>query len=143
MKKSVLVVLLLVVASTGSTLAQEEVPVQASDVSVDTAGCIQIQVESSMDYYYVLYCRHNVQDQAEFAVSLTLGQEGTTTLTEQLAAYPVEHYRVIRYRCDDPANIDGDGIDDVEELLNPTHLAPVNPAPEIDFVDFINPFVKN
>jgi hypothetical protein len=79
MKKPVLAVLLLVVAATASALAQEEVPIQASNVSVDAAGCIQIQVESSTDYYYVLYCRHDVQDDAEFAVSITLGEEGTST----------------------------------------------------------------
>ena len=66
---------------------------------------------------------------------MALGADGTTTLTEQLAAYPFEHYRVVQHRRDNPADTDGDGIDDVEEMLNPVRLSPLNPAREVAFRD--------
>jgi len=112
---------------------QTEQPV--GNKPVDDSGRIQIQVASSSAYYYVLYLSPDLESDAERAVSMTLGQDGTTTLTEQLAAYPEEHYRVVQFRRDDPADTDGDGIDDVEELLNPYSHSPLNPAEEIDFRD--------
>ncbi len=132
MKNKILTILLLTITATVSALAQE-VPI--SEVSVDASGRIQIQVTSSSEYYYVLYFRHDLQGDSELAVSMTIGKDGTTTLTEQLAAYPSEHYRVIQYRRDEPADIDGDGIDDMDELLNPVRLSPLNPAREIGFQD--------
>jgi hypothetical protein len=132
MKNLVLLNFLFVVATTMNVLAQE-VPIV--DVSVDVRGRIQIQVESSSEYYYVLYFRHDLEVDSEHAVSVTLGEDGTTMLTEQLAAYPTEHYRVIQYRHDEPADLDGDSIDDMEEFFSPSRFNPLNPAGEIDLHD--------
>ena len=102
---------------------------------VDDLGRFQIRVPSSPEYYYVLYLRPDLQGDAEWPVSITLGKRGTTTLTEPLAAYPPEHYRVAQIRRDDPADTDGDGIDDLAELLDPKNHSPLNPAQELDALD--------
>ncbi len=135
MKNSLLIIVLLLAILSGNALTQEEIPI--SDASIDVSGRIQIQVASSSEYYYVLFCSHDPQNDSKFAVSIKLGEDGVTTLTEQLAAYPYEHYRVMQYRRNEPVDTDGDGIDDVEELLNPTRLSPLNPAEEISFYDGI------
>jgi len=132
MKNPILSVLLLTVSVTTGAPAQE---VPFSDIAVDAMGRIQIQVASSSEYYYALYVRRDLQEGLEWPVSMVLGEEGTTSLTESLAAYPFKHYRVIQYRRDNPADTDGDGIDDVEEMLNPVRLSPLNPAAEVDFRD--------
>ena len=94
---------------------------------------VPIVVESTADEYFVLY----VQDETDAAlwrpVSLTLGNAGTTTLAERLAALPKERYRVEKYRIADPADIDGDCIDDITELEDPVRMNPINPAPGIEF----------
>jgi hypothetical protein len=102
---------------------------------VDGLGRIQIQVVSSPEDYYVLYVRPDLQGDVEWPVSVTVGREGMTTLTEPLAAYPEEHYRVAQYRRDDPADTDGDGMDDVEEWFQPNRFSPLNPAAEMDIRD--------
>ena len=116
------------------TPAQEEVPI--NDVDIDATGRIQIQVTSSPEHYYVLHRRFSVAGIEEQAVSIMLGEEGTTTLTEPLGAHgPDELYRVMQHRRDDPADTDGDGIDDMTELLDPARLSPLNPAPAVAFGD--------
>ncbi len=57
------------------------------------------------------------------------------TLTEGLRAYPAEHYRVARFSRSEPADHDGDGLDDVAEFLDAGRLGPFNPMPAIDFSD--------
>lgn len=111
----------------------QDTPILSS--SVDISGRISIQVASTSDHYYVLYYAHDLLKASERAVSIALGQDGTTWLTESLAAAPVEHYRAVQYLQTDPSDIDGDGINDIEEFLNPDKLNPLNPAPEINQTD--------
>ena len=56
---------------------------------------------------------------------------GATTLAENVAALPADRYRVEKYRIADPADVDGDCIDDITELANLGRLNPVNPAKPI------------
>ena len=94
MKYSTLSVLLLVVGASANVQAQAET--QINDVTLDASGRIQLKVGSSSEHYYVLYRRLSADDDAEQAVSLTLGEEGSTTLTEPLGAHgPDELYRVV------------------------------------------------
>ena len=105
-------------------------------VSVDV-GAVPIVVESTTDKYYVLYVRHELDADTtvEIPVSVTLGQAGTRTLTEQLSALPAERYRVDEYLVADPGDVDGDCIDDVTELQDLGGMNPLNPAPRVRAVD--------
>lgn len=124
---------LLMLLLTPSGVAAQDEPI--AQFTVDATGRVRVAVASSADSYYVLYYRQDLPAGPEAAVSMALGQDGTTVLTEPLAARPREHYRVARYARAAPRDIDKDGIDDVEELLNPGRLAPFNPAKEIAPVD--------
>ena len=101
-------------------------------VPVDVAvAAVPIVVDSTTEEYFVLYVRPDLDSDREIPVSVTLGQNGTTTLTEQLSALPREHYRVEKYLIADPSDVDGDCIDDIGELQDPVRLNPLNPAPAI------------
>ncbi|MFC1781809.1 PEP/pyruvate-binding domain-containing protein [Planctomycetota bacterium] len=130
MKNTFFMIFIAIVLNSTVAMAQENVPI--TNYSVNDKGQIEIQFESSSNVYYVLYARHTVNG-AEFPVSMVLGEDGTTTLSEQLGAYPIEHYRVNRYSKTNPADHDDDGIDDIQEFQNLTRLGPFNPADEINF----------
>ena len=105
-------------------------------VGVDVEA-VPIVVESTVEEYFVLYVRHDLDayTTVELPVSVTLGADGTTSLAENVAALPKERYRVEKYNVADPADIDGDCIDDITELADPVGMNPVNPAPAIDISD--------
>ena len=92
-------------------------------------------VDSTTGEYFVLYVRPALDSEREFPVSVTLGEDGTTTLTEQLSPLPKEHYRVERFLIADPADIDNDCIDDITELGDPVRMNPLNPARAVPFHD--------
>ena len=98
---------------------------------------VPIVVESTNDKYYVLYVRHELDADTtvEIPVSVTLGEAGTTTLSEQLSALPAERYRVDEFLIAEPGDLDGDCIDDITELGDPAGMNPLNPAPAVEFVD--------
>ena len=105
--------------------------------TVVEVGAVPIVVESTTDEYFVLYVRHDLDADTTFEVpvGVTLGQEGTTTLTESLEALPKERYRVEKYLVSDPADVDGDCTDDITELADPVGMNPVNPVPAMSFDD--------
>ena len=94
---------------------------------------VLIVVNSTDADYFVLYVRHALDGNGtvDIPVSVTLGGNGTTTLAENVAALPPERYRVEKYPVADPADVDGDGIDDIAELADPMGMNPVNPAAAI------------
>ena len=92
-------------------------------------------VESTTEEYFVLYVRPALDSEREFPVSVTLGEDGTTMLTEQLSPLPKEHYRVEKFLITDPADIDNDCIDDITELGDPVGMNPLNPARAVPFRD--------
>ncbi len=98
---------------------------------------VPIVLESTAEEYFVLYVRvpRYSPPHREVPVSVTLGEEATTTLTDRLSALPSEHYRVEKYLIANPADVDGDCIDDMTELQDPMGMNPVNPAPAVPFVD--------
>ena len=100
-------------------------------------GSVPVVVESTVEKYYVLYVMHqlNGETAVEIPVSVTLGQAGTTTLTEQLSALPAERYRVDEFLIAEPGDLDGDCIDDITELGDPAGMNPLNPAPAVEPVD--------
>ena len=104
------------------------------DVEVEA---VPIVVESTAEEYFVLYVRHELDADTTLwmPVSVTLGEAGTTTLAENVAALPKERYRVEKYLIACPADVDGDGIDDITELDALGRMNPVNPAAAIDLSD--------
>ena len=88
---------------------------------------VPIVVTSTTDDYFVLYVQHQWDENTsvELPVLVKEGEAGTTTLAENLEALPKERYRVEKYLIASPADIDGDGIDDISDPN------PVNPAPAI------------
>ena len=104
----------------------------ATTVEVQAVPAI---VESTTEEYFVLYVRPALDSEREFPVSVTLGEDGTTTLTEQLSPLPKEHYRVEKFLIADPADIDNDCIDDITELGDPVGMNPLNPAGAVPFRD--------
>ena len=89
------------------------------------------------DDYFVLYVSHEVDTDTtvEIPVLVKRGEAGTTTLAENIEALPAERYRVEKYAVTDPADVDGDCIDDLTELDNLGRQNPVNPVAEIDIND--------
>ena len=100
-----------------------------SPTEVELEG-VPIVVESTIDEYFVLYVRYDMDADSTvyLPVSVTLGQAGTTTLSENVAALPKERYQVHKYLVADPADVDGDCIDDITELADPVGQNPVNSA---------------
>ncbi len=93
---------------------------------------VPIVVESTTADYFVLYVRPDLEADREIPVSVTLGEDGETTLTDQLSALPVEHYRVEKYPVDDPGDVDLDCIHDIDELADMGTMNPFNRAAPID-----------
>ncbi len=96
---------------------------------------VPIVLASTTADYFVLYVRPDLDADLEIPVSVTLGQDGTTTLTEQLAALPEAHYRVEKYRVANPGDVDADCIDDITELRDLGTKNPVNKAEAVDIRD--------
>ena len=91
---------------------------------------VPIVVTSTTADYFVLYVRHELaaDTSVEIPVLVKRGEAGTTTLAENVAAVPKERYRVEKYLVADPADVDGDCIDDIAELADAPGMNPVNPA---------------
>ena len=119
--------------------AQEPCPGGGSEPvpTVVAVTAMPIVVESTTEEYFVLYVRHDVDTNitVEIPVAVTLGEAGTTTLAENVEALPKERYRVEKYLVADPADVDGDCIDDITELGDPVGMNPVNPAASVDLSD--------
>ena len=97
---------------------------------------VPIEVASTTEDYFVLYAGHDGEGATiEYPVLVALGEEGTTTLSENVAPLPVERYRVEKYLVADPADVDGDCIDDLTELRAMGEMNPVNPAPPLGVGD--------
>ena len=77
-------------------------PATPTEVEVDA---VPIVVESTTDDYFVLYVRHQWDENTsvELPVLVKKGEAGTTTLAENLEALPKERYRVEKYLIDTPA----------------------------------------
>ena len=117
-------------------LAGGEAPCSGSAGPVPTpvaVTAVPVVVESTVDEYFVLYVREETSPGLEAPVALMLGEAGTTLLTERLAGRPPDRYRVEKYLIANPADIDGDCIDDIAELQDPAGMNPINPASGIEF----------
>ena len=101
-----------------------------------TVTTVPIVVTSTTADYFVLYVEHDLDGaRVEIPVLVKRGAAGTTTLAENVEALPADHYRVEKYLVTDPADVDGDCIDDLTELSDPVVMNPVNAAAAIAFSD--------
>ncbi len=97
---------------------------------------VPIVVESTTDDYFVLYVKHDVDGaEVELPVLVKLGESATTALAENVEALPKERYRVEKYLIADPADVDGDCVDDITELNDLGAMSPVNPAADVPLND--------
>ena len=123
----------------GAAKAEDDPPGSCPDptptaVAVDA---VPIVVTSTTADYFVLYVSHELDADTtvELPVLVKRGEAGTTTLAENVEAMPAERYRVEKYLIADPADVDGDCIDDITELGDPVGMNPLNPAPAIALSD--------
>lgn len=124
-----LVILLLAWQGLGQPIGESPEIIRTA---TDQTGRIQIEVKSTESFYYVLSRRLALEGTLSRPVSITLGRPDSTTLTEQLGSNgPLGFYQITQYRIDTPADTDKDGIDDIEELMNPGRLSPLSPGKEI------------
>ena len=102
--------------------------------AVVEVAAVPIVVESTTTDYFVLYVSHEVDADTtvDIPVLVKRGEAGTTTLAENVEALSKERYRVEKYLVADPADVDGDCIDDITELDDLGNMNPVNPAAAID-----------
>lgn len=110
-------------------LLHAQVPIQ--NYAVDVKGQVRLEVNSSTGKYYILQVRHHPDSAFTLSNSMTLGQAGTTIITEPLRAYPVNHYQVLEYDLSTPHDSDGDGADDVNEFNGMPLKGPLNAAPTL------------
>ena len=97
---------------------------------------VPIVVDSTTADYFVLYVSHEVDADTtvDIPVLVKRGEAGTTTLAENIEALPAERYRVEKHLIAEPADVDGDCIDDITEL-DDSAGNPVNPAAAIALSD--------
>jgi len=113
----------------GLRVCGQQVAVQ--NYTVDASGRARLVVNSGADKYYMLQVRHHPDSAFTLTTSMTLGQAGTTTLTEPLRAYPANHYRVMEYGINTPFDTDGDSHNDVAEYNAMPLRGPLNAAAPI------------
>ena len=109
--------------------------VPVTNYSINSTGQVQLEVNSTINNYYILKVRHDSTSIFELSTSMTLGGLNTTTITEPLGNYPLNHYQVLEYPISSPIDTDGDGIDDITEYQNTPHQSPINAAPSITIDD--------
>ena len=120
--------------STAGAGAQTPGPCQAGWVkptpTVIAVTSVPITVSSTENDYFVLYVKHDrgSGSVANVPVSVTRGESGTTTLSESLGSLGADKYRVEKYLVANPADIDGDCVDDITELDDFGYRNPINDA---------------
>ena len=87
---------------------------------------VPIVVASTTADYFVLFVRPDPESYREIPISVTLGMDGTTTLTDGLAPLSIEHYRVEKYPVATPGDVDGDCASDIDELADVGTKHPLN-----------------
>ena len=129
MKKSILTTVFLIFCQIFS-FAQD---VTIDNYSINNLGQVQLSIQGQEGKYYVLHAQHN--SEFNWAVSLTIGVNGTMIISEPSQAYPLENYSITQHDINNPEDYDGDGIDDITEFNNMPTDSPFNNAPPIDIID--------
>ena len=127
--------------SDGSNEASVTIPQSCTDggfnvspVHVAVTG-VPIVVASTTADYFVLFVRTDPESYREIPISVTLGEDGSTTLTDRLAALSAEHYRVEKYPVATPGDADSDCASDIDELADVGTLNPLNRSASVAIDD--------
>ncbi|MCY3952650.1 MAG: hypothetical protein OXG69_08895, partial [bacterium] len=98
--------------------------------TVVAVTAVPIVVASTTADYFVLYVKHERRSGVWKWIpqSVTRGEDGTTVLSDRLASLAADRYKVEKYRIDNPADVDGDCVDDMAELADSGRQNPTNPA---------------
>ena len=115
------------------TAAAQEATIISS--TINDKGQIELEVASTTEQYFILKVQHDVDQVATFTTSMTMGQAGSTIITEPLEASSVDSYQVLVYDINTPFDTDGDGIDDITEYDNLPVQSPLNAARSVDRID--------
>ena len=109
----------------------QNVPID--NYSVNNYGQVQLSIQAEASKYYILHAQHSPT--YNWAVSMTLGVNGTMSISGPGGAYPQGNYNITEHSISSPDDYDGDGIDDVTEFNNMPTDAPFNNAYSIAFED--------
>jgi len=107
--------------------------VTIDNYSVNNLGQAQLSIQGQAGKYYVLHAQHSPT--FNWAVSMTMGVNGTMVISEPCGAYPLANYSITEHDISNPDDYDGDGIDDITEFNNMPTDAPINFAESVAFVD--------
>jgi hypothetical protein len=109
--------------------------VTITNYSINSNGQVELEINSSPNHYYILKVRHDVASDFDLATSMTLGNTGTTIISEPLGNYPLAHYQVLEYPIAAPTDTDGDGTNDIVEYNAIPDQNPLNAAEPIQISD--------
>ena len=102
---------------------------------VNANGQAEIEVNSAADKYYLLQVRHHVDSAYKVTSSITMGEAGSTLITEPLGQYPAGHYQVLEFDINNPSDWDTDGINDIDEFNNLPSQNPLNSASSVSLLN--------
>lgn len=105
------------------------------DFSLNNFGQVQLEIEAQADQYYVLTTLHQPDLTYESVTSITMGIDGNMIISEPLAAFPLQNYKITAHPIAEPVDTDGDGIDDITEFNDMPTNAPLNFAEAIEFMN--------
>ena len=94
-------------------------------------------VPSTTSDYFVLYIRSAKPPYLSKGrpIQVKLGEDGTTTLFDNLAPVSASRYLVEKYSVAQPGDLDGDCVDDVTELSKFGAYNPINSGKKLDIVN--------
>ncbi|MCY3691441.1 MAG: putative Ig domain-containing protein, partial [Chloroflexi bacterium] len=100
-------------------------------------AAVPVVVSSTTADYFVLYATipAGTDTTRELPISVTRGEDGTTTLTDRLQPLSKDKYRVEKYQVASPGDLDGDCVDDITELDGMGEYNPLNPGKKIGIED--------
>ena len=107
--------------------------VTIDNYSINNYGQVELTIQGQTGKYYVLHAQHGPN--YNWAVSMTMGVNGTMVISEPAGAYPLQNYSITEHDVASPDDYDGDNIDDITEFNNMPTDAPINNADPISFID--------
>ena len=114
-------------------ISAQNVPVLS--YSINNSGQVELEIEGRADEYYLLTAQHEPNLNYESVTSMTLGTNGIMTITEPLAAFALQSYKITAHSITNPDDTDGDGDNDVFEFNNMPFKSALNYAREIPMID--------